>query len=284
MDPVPEFDHVIWVADPEPSLPTGAARLRRRSRLPRGGSSCQPPFRPYLPAMSELQIDIWSDIACPWCYVGKRRLERALAEFPHAESAKIVWHAFELDPGAPKERDPSVKHVERLAKKYGMSVAQAQQANDRLCQVARAEGLKFDFEHIRSGNTFDAHRLVRLGLERGLQGAVEERLFKAYLEEGALMSDHGTLSRLAVEAGLDEREVADVLASDQYAEAVRKDEALARELGITAVPCFVLDQRLGVSGAQPPQVLLSALHQAWSERQSAGATYEEGATCGPDGC
>src|SRR5262245_21540810 len=163
--------------------------------------------------MAELRIDVWSDIACPWCAVGKRRLERALKEFPHAADVKVVWRAFELDPAAPKERDPSVSHAERIAKKYGMSVEQAKRSGDHLREIGRAESLEFDFEHIRSGNTFDAHRLIHLGRERGLQAAVQERFLRAYFEEAALMSDHPTLVRLAGEAGLDEREVADVLSS-----------------------------------------------------------------------
>ncbi len=234
--------------------------------------------------MAEMRIDVWSDIACPWCYVGKRRLERALKDFPHADDVEVVWHAFELDPAAPKERDPTASHVERLAKKYGMSVEEARRNSERLCETARAEGLAFDFDHIRSGNMFDAHRLVHLGHERGVQDAVKERFLRAYLEEGALMSDHGTLVRIAVEAGLDEGQVSDVLASDQFAEAVRADEAQAHELGINGVPCFVLDRRFAVSGAQSPEVLLSALHQAWSEREPAAPDFAEGAACGPDGC
>jgi len=233
--------------------------------------------------MSRLRVDVWSDVACPWCYVGKRRLESALREFPHADQVDVVWHAFELDPSAPKERDPSVSHAERLAKKYGMSVAQAQKNSERLRDIARAEGLVFDFDHIRSGSTFDAHRLIHLGRERGRQDAVKERFLKAYFEQGALMSDPATLSRLAVEAGLSEREVAAVLASDQFADEVRADEDSARELGISGVPCFVLDERYAVSGAQPAPLLLSALHQAWSERAEQPA-FEEGAACGPDGC
>jgi predicted DsbA family dithiol-disulfide isomerase len=233
--------------------------------------------------MSQLRVDVWSDVACPWCYVGKRRLESALREFPHADQVEVVWHAFELDPAAPKERDPSKSHAERLAKKYGMSVEQAKKNSERLQGIARADGLSFDFERIRSGNMFDAHRLIHLGRKRGVQDAVKERFFKAYLEEGALMSDHGTLSRLAVEAGLSEPEVADVLASDQFTQEVRADEAEAHELGINGVPCFVLDERYAVSGAQPAQVLLSALHQAWSERE-AQPQFAEGAVCGPEGC
>lgn len=234
--------------------------------------------------MAELRIDVWSDIACPWCAVGKRRLEHALKEFPHAEDVKIVWRSFELDPGAPKERDPSVSHAERIARKYGMTLEQARRAGDRLREIGQAEGLVFDFEHIRSGNTFDAHRLIHLGRERGLQGAVKERFMRAYLEEGALMSDHPTLVRLAAEAGLDESEASDVLSSDLYAPEVRADEARAHEHGINGVPCFVLDERFAVSGAQSPQVMLSALHQAWSERERVAGELDEGAVCGQDGC
>ncbi len=234
--------------------------------------------------MAELRIDVWSDIACPWCYIGKRRLERALEEFPHASHVKVAWHAFELDSGAPGERDNSVSHPERIARKYGMTTEQARQATDWLVETARGEGLAFDFEHIRSGNTFDAHRLVHLGHERGIQGAVKERFLRAYLEEGALMSDSATLVRLAVEAGLEHGEVADVLASDAYAREVRADEARARELGISGVPCFVLGERFAVTGAQSPQVLLSALQHVWSELEENEVELAEGAACGPGGC
>jgi predicted DsbA family dithiol-disulfide isomerase len=164
-----------------------------------------------------------------------------------------------------------------------MTVEQARRNSDRLVQVARGEGLAFDFERLRSGNMFDAHRLVHLARQRGLQDAVKERFLKAYLEQGALMSDRGTLTRLAVEAGLAEVEVVDVLASEQFSEAVREDEDEARQLGINGVPCFVFDGRFAVSGAQSPEVLLSALHQAWNELE-AGPLLEEGAVCGPDGC
>lgn len=235
--------------------------------------------------MAQLRIDVWSDIACPWCFVGKRRLESALKEFPHAGQVEVVWRAFELDPSAPREREPGVSHVERIAKKYGISTELARSNSERLRETARGEGLAFDFDHIRSGNMFDAHRLVHLGRQRGKQGAVKERFLRAYLEEGALMSDHATLARLAAEAGLDEGEATDVLASDQFASEVRADEAEAHELGISGVPCFVLDGKYAVSGAQPAQLLLSALHQAWSEREPAPEPqFAEGAVCGPDGC
>jgi predicted DsbA family dithiol-disulfide isomerase len=233
--------------------------------------------------MPSLKLEIWSDIACPWCYVGKRRLEAALKRFEHAADVDLVWRAFELDPGAPAERQRNVSHVEFIARKYGMPLAQAQKSTDHLVQLAREEGLSFDFENIRSGNTFDAHRLVHLGHERGVQDAVKERMLKAYFEQAELMSDHATLVRLASEAGLDAGEATDVLAGDTYAAAVRADEAEARELGITGVPCFVLDRHFAVSGAQSAEVMLSTLQQAWSERAPT-IGLAEGAVCGPDGC
>lgn len=234
-------------------------------------------------SMPSLKLEVWSDIACPWCYVGKRRLESALKRFSHASEVELVWRAFELDPGAPRERSRDVSHVEFIARKYGMSVAQAQKSTDHLVQLASAEGLSFDFASIRSGNTFDAHRLVHLGLERGKQDAVKERMLKAYFEQGELMSDHGTLLRLASEAGLEESEVSDVLATDTYRAEVRSDEAEARELGISGVPCFVFDRRFGVSGAQSAEVLLDALQKAWDEREPK-PQFQEGAACGPEGC
>jgi len=233
--------------------------------------------------MPSLKLEVWSDIACPWCYVGKRRLESALKQFPHASQVELIWRAFELDPGAPRERPRDVSHVEFIARKYGMSVAQAQKSTDHLVELARAEGLSFDFVNIRSGNTFDAHRLVHLGLERGKQDAVKERMLKAYFEQGELMSDHGTLLRLATESGLDEAEATDLLAGDTYKTEVRSDEAEARELGISGVPCFVFDRRFGVSGAQSSEVLLNALQKAWDERVTK-LDFAEGAACGPEGC
>jgi len=233
-------------------------------------------------AMPALELEVWSDIACPWCYVGKRRLEGALRQFSHAAELSVTWRSFELDTKAPKEQDRTVTHAERLARKYGMSVAQAQQATDNLSALAQKEGLAFDFVNLRWTNTFDAHRLVHLGHARSLQGAVKERLLKAYFEQGELLSDHETLVRLVAEVGLDAGEAADVLASDAYGAAVRADEAEARELGISGVPCFVFGRQFAVSGAQSTEVMLKALEQAWSERPSQGAPAE-GAVCGPEG-
>ena len=235
--------------------------------------------------MAKLRIDIWSDIACPWCYVGKRRLEQALARFAHRDDVEVVWRAFELDPSAPRVRDPGQSYAERLARKYGTTPAQAQAMIDRMVDTAAGDGLALRFDHIRPGNTFDAHRLLHLAHERGVQDALKERLLRAYLTEGQAIGEPDVLAPLAREVGLDEREVADLLAGDRCAAEVRQDEALARELGISGVPFFVLAGRLGVSGAQPADVLLGALDRAWREFCPPDIVpIVEGAVCGPDGC
>ena len=232
-----------------------------------------------------LRIDVWSDIACPWCYVGKRRLEAALDKFPHREAVEVVWRAFELDPSAPRERDNKVSYAERIAKKYGSSVTEADGMITRMTDVAATDGLDFRFDKIRSGNTFDAHRVIHLARERGKQDAVKERLLRAYMTEGEAIGDPEVLVGLAAEAGLDAEEVRAMLASDAEVKEVRADEDEARQLGISGVPFFVLGGKYAVSGAQPAEVLLGALTRAWEEAQQVRpAAFAEGAACGPDGC
>jgi predicted DsbA family dithiol-disulfide isomerase len=233
---------------------------------------------------NELRIDVWSDIACPWCYVGKRRLEAALAGFAHRDAVAIVWRAFELDPSAPRERDRSGSYAERLSKKYGSGLREAEGMIKRMTDVAAEDGLDFRFDKIRSGNTFDAHRVLHLAGERGRQDAVKERLLRAYMTEGELMGDPAVLVRLAGEAGLDPEEVRAMLASDANVKAVREDEDEARKLGISGVPFFVMGGKYAVSGAQPTEVLLRALNRAWEDLGARPVVYAEGASCGPDGC
>lgn len=231
-----------------------------------------------------LRIDIWSDIACPWCYVGKRRLEAALAKFPHREAVEIVWRAFELDPSAPRERDNKTSYAERISKKYGSSVAEAEGMVKRMTDTAAGDGLDFRFDKIRPGNTFDAHRVIHLAGERGKQDAVKERLLLGYMTEGELMADPDTLVRLGAEAGLEADEVQALLASDAHVKDVREDEDAARQLGISGVPFFVLGGKYAISGAQPAEVFLGALQRAWEELESRPVVFAEGAACGPDGC
>jgi predicted DsbA family dithiol-disulfide isomerase len=221
-----------------------------------------------------VDVEIWSDIACPWCYIGKRRFEAALEQFEHRDEVNVMWRSFELDPSAPHERIGD--RAERLAEKYGMSVEQAREAEQQLTGVAASEGLRFRFDIARSGNTFDAHRVVHLAETHDLQDAIKERLLRAYFTEGELMSDHDTLVRLAAEVGLDEHEVRELLAGDRYAEEVRADERTAGELGISAVPTFVVDRKLGASGAQPPEQLLDLLRQGWAKRSPLAAAAELG--------
>jgi predicted DsbA family dithiol-disulfide isomerase len=235
--------------------------------------------------MATLRVDVWSDIACPWCYVGKRRLEAALARFGHRDEVELVWRAFELDPSAPRAVKADVPYTERLAKKYRTTVAQAQLMIDRMTGVAKAEGLEFRFDLVHPGNMFDAHRLLHLAHDRGVQDQLKERLFRAYMTDGEALGDPGVLTRIAGEAGLDAGEVTAVLTTDTYAAEVRADEAEARELGITGVPFFVLANRIGVSGAQTADVLLQALETAWETVAAAPPPpIVEGAACGPDGC
>jgi predicted DsbA family dithiol-disulfide isomerase len=234
--------------------------------------------------VTKLRVDIWSDIACPWCYIGKRHLEQALDRFAHRDDVEVVWRAFELDPSAPRIRDSSQTYAERLGKKYGMPPEEAQRRIDHMVGIAAKDGLAFRFDHIKPGNTFDAHRLLHLGHERGIQDAVKERVLRAYMTEGQAIGDPAVLLALALEAGLDEQEARAVLDSDRYAAEVRADEALARQLGISGVPFFVLAGRLGISGAQPADVLLGALDKAWAEFAKPEQQFAEGAACGPDGC
>ena len=207
-----------------------------------------------------MRIDVWSDIACPWGYLGNRRIERALAEFGGVH--ELVFHAFELNPGAPKSYDDGLSHTERLAKKFGRSPAEIEVMHERMCGLGSEDGIDFHFGRVRGGNTFDAHRVVQLGLERGVQVAVKERLMKAYFTDGEPIADREVLVRLGTEAGLDAAEVREMLASERGTEEVRADEAQAQELGVTGVPFFVLGGTVGVPGAQPIDVLLQALAQA----------------------
>jgi predicted DsbA family dithiol-disulfide isomerase len=235
---------------------------------------------------NELMIEVWSDVACPWCYVGKRRLESAIAQFSERDKVRVRWRSFELDSSAPPERDPSQSYAERLSSKYGTSRAGAQEMIDRMVQTAASEGLAFDFEHIRSGNTNLLHRLLHLAHARGVQDAVKERFFRAYLCEGRAVGRAEVATELAVDAGLDADEVAGVLSSGLYADEVRADQREARQIGVDGVPFFMLSRRYAVPGAQSAEILLKALRQTWEEElaESAEKLAAEGELCGPDGC
>lgn len=231
---------------------------------------------------NELQVDIWSDVVCPWCAIGKAHLDQALELFEHSDRVSIMWHSFELDPEAPAVR--SGNYAEMIAKKYGYDVVQAQTMVDQMTERAAAIGLDFHFEMVKPGNTFDAHRMIHLGAARGIQTAVKERMLRGYLSEGEAIGLPEVVEKLAIDAGLDADEVAQVLASDAFVDDVRADEALARQLQITGVPFFVIGGRYAVGGAQPADVLLEVLEKAWSEREPALDMIAEGEVCGPEGC
>jgi predicted DsbA family dithiol-disulfide isomerase len=212
---------------------------------------------------TSMQVEIWSDVVCPWCYLGKKRFEQALAGFEHRDDVQVIYRSFELDPASP--RGVTSPTIERLASKYGMSPEQASQAQRQMEERAAGDGLTFRMEGLRSGNTRDAHRLIQLARERGRQDALVERLHRAYFTEQDSIFDHEALTRLAVEAGLDRDEAAAVLAGDSYGDHVDTDEAMAQALGATGVPLFVIDRKYGISGAQPAETITQVLEQAWSE-------------------
>jgi predicted DsbA family dithiol-disulfide isomerase len=207
-----------------------------------------------------MRVDVWSDLVCPWCYVGKRRFEKALEQFDHRADVQVVHRSFQLNPAAPRDR--TSERREMLMQKYRLSPAQVEEMDARMTQVAAAEGLEFHLEGTVTGNTFDAHQLVHLGRERGMQDPVVERLYRAYFTEQRSLFTPESLLGLAADAGLDRDEAADVLRSNRYAEAVAADVATARRLGATGVPLFVMDDRYGISGAQAPEVFLDVLQRA----------------------
>ena len=232
-----------------------------------------------------MQVEIWSDVVCPWCYVGKRRFERALASFPHSDEVTVTYRSFELDPGAPQQRTGT--HDEHLARKYGMTVERAHQLNAQMTQTAAVEGLDFHFERIRGGNTFDAHRLLHHAATQGKQLELKQRLLLATFTEGEPVSDHSTLARLAKEIGIDDAD--EVLASDRYSDAVRADEQQAAAYGISGVPFFVVDGKYGVSGAQPAELLLQVLERAYDDSRPltmvrSTETSVDGGICDDDSC
>jgi predicted DsbA family dithiol-disulfide isomerase len=234
-----------------------------------------------------MNVEIWSDVVCPWCYIGKRRFERALASFDHPDEVTVTYRSFELDPEAPAERTGT--HAEHLARKYGMTTAQAEQANRQMTERAADDGLEFRFDLIRGGNTFDAHRLLHLAEDHGLQPQLKERLLRATFTEGLPIADKPTLVRLATEAGLPAAQVQAVLDGDAYADAVRADEQQAAQYGISGVPFFVADGKYAVSGAQPSEVLLQLLRRAYDEASqltpvAVTTDSDSAASCDGDSC
>ena len=255
--------------DEAPRLVVPHHRRSSQEARSRGG----PGLRRCRPA--PVKIEVWSDVVCPWCYVGSRHLAEALRRFPHADQVEVEWRSYELDPRAPAQRPGS--YVERLSRKYGVPPGQARARLSRIIQVGADAGIEFRFDDARLGNTFDAHRLLHLARAHGRQEALKDRLFAAAFTEGRPIGDRETLVALAVEADLPEPDARRVLESDEHAADVRADEADALEVDVDGVPFFLVDRRFMIPGAQSPETMVTILERAWRKTHPT----EDGAPASP---
>lgn len=206
-----------------------------------------------------MQIEIWSDVICPWCYIGKRRFEAALAAFPHKEKVTVVWRSFELDTKSPSQYSETL--IEMLSRKYHVSLQEAENMNARVSSLAKEVGLDYRLSEARPGNTFDAHRLLHLAASRHVGDQATERIMHAYFSESLPVGDRAALANLAPEFGISTNDALEMFESDAFVEAVRADETRASALGISGVPFFVIDGKIGISGAQPVEAFADALNQ-----------------------
>lgn len=233
----------------------------------------------------KMKVDIWSDVRCPFCYIGKRKFEKALAQFPKKDKVEVEWHSFELDPTVTTQKETSI--YDYLARRKNISLESSVQLHSQVTETARGVGLEYNFDTTVIANSFDAHRLIQLAKLNGLGDAAEERLFKAYFTEGKDISDHLTLIILGDEIGLDGKLVKQMLDNNALSDEVRYDERQARELGISAVPFFVINDRYGISGAQQPEVFLQTLEKAWREYErenpEADEAVPDAVACSADG-
>jgi protein disulfide-isomerase len=216
----------------------------------------------------KMKVEIWSDVMCPFCYIGKRKFETAINDLSLKDEVEVVWHSFQLNPNLKAQPEKDVYSY--LAELKGQTMEWSVGIHDNLTKAAKVIGLDYHFEKAKVANSFDAHRVIQLAKKYNLTDELEERFFKAYFTEGELMSDHDTLIRLATEAGLPKEEVVQVLETDQYAQEVIKDGAEARRLGASGVPFFVMDRKYAVSGAQEPSVFKATLEKAlegWNYNQ-----------------
>ena len=232
-----------------------------------------------------MKIEIWSDIACPFCYIGKRKFEQALEGFAHKETVEVEWRSFQLDPEA--QHVPGQTIYESLAERKGWTPEHAKALSAQVSAMAAEVGLNYNMDNTVPANTFNAHRLTHLAAKFGLQDAAEERLFRAYFVEGLNIQDENVLVQLGTDIGLEEKAVKNMLASDEYSYHVRNDIAEARQVGVRGVPFFVIDRKYAVSGAQPSEVFLSALQTARKEREAANQPVPvlegDGPTCDTNG-
>jgi predicted DsbA family dithiol-disulfide isomerase len=232
-----------------------------------------------------MKVEIWSDVMCPFCYIGKRKFEKALAEFPQRDKIQVEWKSFQLNPQMKTEPDKTIN--EYLAEAKGWSLEHASQMNDHVSQMAAEVGLDYHLDKAVVANSFDAHRFVQFAKIKGLGDAAEEQLFKAYFTDGKNTADHETLIGLGLNIGLDKEELRAVLDSNRFGDDVRKDIYEAQQVGARGVPFFVLDRKYAVSGAQQPETFLGALEKSFSEWEKANpqpiVTFADGQTCSTGG-
>ncbi|PLT28835.1 DsbA family oxidoreductase [Peribacillus deserti] len=215
-----------------------------------------------------MKIEVWSDFVCPFCYIGKRRLEEALAQFPNRDSVELEFKSFELDPNAEKFSGKNIH--EALAEKYGMTIEQARNANAGVGQQAATVGLSFNFEDMKPTNTFDAHRLAKFAKTQGKEALITEELLHAYFTDSKDLGNLEVLADLGSQAGLDRQEAMQVLEDkNAYSNDVRIDEAIAQQYGVTGVPFFVINQKYAISGAQPKETFVNAIQKVWLEENPA---------------
>lgn len=231
-----------------------------------------------------MKIEIWSDVACPWCYIGKRRFEAALAEFPHRDSVEVIWRSFQLDPTLPDHYDGS--ELRYLSTRKGLAPQQVTQMFEHVAEQAAGVGLHYRFDKVVVANSFTAHRLLHLAAGHGLQDAAKERLLSDHFEHGKDIGSQEYLTGLGTDLGLDPAEIGELFTTDKYADDVHADMDEARALGISGVPFFVLDRKFGLSGAQPKETFAAALDEAWSDAHPLVMVNsgDRGEACGPEGC
>ncbi|MFN3996360.1 DsbA family protein [Algoriphagus sp.] len=233
-----------------------------------------------------MKIEIWSDVVCPFCYIGKRKLEKAIEKFPFKDKIEIEWKSFQLNPN--QKTDPTISTLEHLSQSKGWSMEQTREITSNVVNMAAAQGLEFDFEKAVVANTRNAHRLIHLAKESGKGDAMKERLLKAYFSEGKNVDDFPTLISLGKEIGLEEEKIKAMLESDQFDEVVDQDIYESRQIGVKGVPFFVLDRKFGISGAQPDEVFVQTLQKAWTEFAKNNSVLDmagnaEGESCDLDG-
>jgi protein disulfide-isomerase len=235
----------------------------------------------------KMKVEIWSDIMCPFCYIGKRNYESALDRFEAKNQVEVEWRSFQLDPTIPKNLPSKENVYQYLADKKGISYEQSAKMHERVIEMAKNAGLDYRFDKAIVANSFDAHRLIQLAKTKGLGDAAEERLFRAYFTEGKDFGDHEILISIGKEMGIPEEEIKSALVSGDYAEKVNEDIQEAGEIGVQGVPFFVFNRKYAVSGAQPPEYFLQALNQSFGEWKKANPDTKlapaEGAVCNPDG-